>query len=91
MLAYEVLGESRRPDFVEAMERYVNGYLSHMAVEEGEILPAARAHLTDADWAVLDSAFARNRDPLTGHEADEVFRPLFSKIVMTAPAPVGLG
>ena len=32
------------------------------------------------------------RDPLTGrHEADETFRPLFSKIVMTAPAPVGLG
>ena len=91
LLAYEVLGESRRPDFVEAMERYVSAYLAHMAVEEGEILPAARAHLTDADWAVLDGAFASNRDPLTGHEADDVFRPLFSKIVMTAPAPVGLG
>ena len=91
LLAYEVLGETRRPDFVEAMERYVGGYLAHMAVEENEILPAARANLTDADWAVLDSAFASNRDPLTGHDADEVFRPLFSKIVMTAPAPVGLG
>jgi hemerythrin-like domain-containing protein len=91
LLAYEVLGESRRTDFVEAMERYVSGYLSHMAVEEGEILPAARVHLTDADWAVLDSAFASNRDPFTGHEADDVFRPLFSKIVMSAPAPVGLG
>ncbi len=91
LLAYEVLGETRRPDFVEAMERYVSGYLAHMAVEENEILPAARANLTDADWAVLDSAFASNRDPLTGHDADEVFRPLFSKIVMTAPAPVGLG
>lgn len=91
LLAYEVLGETRRRDFVEAMERYVSGYLAHMAVEENEILPAARANLTDADWAVLDSAFASNRDPLTGHDADEVFRPLFSKIVMTAPAPVGLG
>ena len=91
LLAYEVLGETRRPDFVEAMERYVGGYLAHMAVEENGILPAARANLTDADWAVLDSAFASNRDPLTGHDADEVFRPLFSKIVMTAPAPVGLG
>ncbi len=91
LLAYEVLGESRRQDFVDAMERYVSGYLSHMAVEEGEILPAARANLTDADWAVLDNAFASNRDPLTGHEADDVFRPLFSKIVMSAPAPVGLG
>ena len=35
---------------------------------------------------------AAHRDPLTGrHEADETFQPLFSKIVMTAPAPVGLG
>ena len=91
MLAYEVLGESRRQAFVDALERYVSGYLSHMAVEESEILPAARAHLTEADWVVLDAAFATNRDPLTGHTADDVFRPLFSKIVMSAPAPVGLG
>ena len=91
LLAYEVLGESHRSDFVEAMARYVSGYLAHMAVAEGEILPAARANLTDADWAVLDSAFASNRDPLTGHDADDGFRPLFSEIVMTAPAPVGLG
>jgi len=56
------------------------------------VLPAARRHLTEADWAVLDAAFADNRDPLTGrHEADETFRPLFSKILMTAPAPIGLG
>ena len=91
LLAYEVLGDSRRAAFVEALDRYVNGYLAHMAVEEHEILPAARSHLTEADWAVLDSAFATNRDPLTGHTADDVFWPLFSKIVRTAPAPVGLG
>ena len=48
--------------------------------------------LTADDWVQLDAAFAANRDPLTGrHEANETFRPLFSKIVMTAPAPVGLG
>lgn len=41
---------------------------------------------------MLPAAFAANPDPLTGrHEADETFRPLFRKIVMTAPAPVGLG
>ena len=38
---------------------------------------------------MLPAAFAANPDPLTGrHEADETFRPLFRKIVMTAPAPV---
>ena len=91
LLAYEVLGDARRDSFIEALDSYVHGYLAHMAVEESEILPAATAHLTQADWAVLDSAFAANRDPLTGHTADDVYRPLFSKIVRTAPAPVGLG
>ena len=55
------------------------------------MLPAAERVLSDTDWAVLDRAFAANRDPLTGHPVDDVYRPLFSKIVRTAPAPIGLG
>src|SRR2546429_402970 len=47
--------------------------------------------LPESAWPVLDRAFAANRDPLTGHPADDVYRPLFSKIVRTAPAPIGLG
>ena len=91
LLAYEVMGGQRRQDFVDALARYVDGYLAHMGAEEAEVLPAARAHLTEADWAALDAAFAANRDPLTGHEAEQVFQPLFQKILMTAPAPIGLG
>ena len=51
----------------------------------------ARAHLTEADWATLDAAFAANQDPLTGHPANAVFQPLFNKILLKAPAPIGLG
>jgi hemerythrin-like domain-containing protein len=91
LLAYEVLGEPRRQAFVEAMDRYVNAYLSHMAIEESEVLPAARTHLSEADWLALDEAFGANCDPLAGHAADDVYRPLFRKIVMGAPAPIGLG
>jgi hemerythrin-like domain-containing protein len=91
LLAYEVLGAPRRQAFVEALDRYIDAYLSHMAAEEEEVLPAARTHLSDADWAALDAAFAANRDPLTGHQADRVFQPLFNKILMQAPAPIGLG
>ena len=91
LLAYEVLGTPRQAAFEQALGAYIDGYLHHMAVEEAEVLPAARNTLTDADWAVLDSAFASNCDPLTGHAADDVFKPLFRKILMTAPAPVGLG
>lgn len=91
LLAFEVLGEPRRAAFENAVERYIEFYLSHMAIEENEILPLAQKHFTAQDWAELDQAFLANRDPLTGHEPDDLYRPLFSKIVMEAPAPIGLG
>lgn len=91
LLAYEVLGAPRRQAFVDALQRYIDGYLGHMAAEESEVLPAARQHLTAEDWAGLDAAFAANQDPLTGHAADPVYEPLFRQIVMHAPAPIGLG
>lgn len=91
LLAFEVLGESRREACERAVQRYVSFYLEHMAVEETEILPAARQHLDDADWAALDAAFGANRDPLTGHEPDAEFVPLFRRILNEAPAPIGLG
>jgi hemerythrin-like domain-containing protein len=68
LLAFEVMGESRRIAFEQAVERYISFYLQHMAVEENDLLPAARRLFTAADWAELDAAFAANRDPLTGHE-----------------------
>ena len=91
LLAYEAMGESRRDACEQAVQRYVAFYLDHMGVEEEKILPAARQHLSTADWEELDAAFAANRDPLTGHEPDDEYRPLFSKILMNAPAPIGLG
>jgi hemerythrin-like domain-containing protein len=91
LLAFEVMGESRRAAFEQAVDRYVAGYLEHMAVEENEILPAAQQLLTAADWADLDAAFAANRDPLTGHEPADEYRELFHTIVNNAPAPIGLG
>jgi hemerythrin-like domain-containing protein len=92
LLAYEVMGEPRRADFEAAAERYVGFYLEHMGIEEKELLPAAQRLFTDADWAALDAAFGENRDPLTGrHEATPDYQPLFHKIVMQAPAPIGLG
>ena len=91
LLAFEVLGEPRRAAFEQAVERYIGFYLEHMAVEESELLPAARRTFDEADWAELDAAFAANKDPLTGHEPEDGYRPLFRRIVMSAPAPIGLG
>jgi hemerythrin-like domain-containing protein len=91
LLAFEMLGESRRDAFEEAVQRYVGAYLHHMAIEETQVLPAAREHFTETDWADLDAAFSANRDPLTGHPASDEYRALFSRIVSKAPAPIGLG
>jgi hemerythrin-like domain-containing protein len=91
LLAFEVLGEPRREAFERAAQDYVEFYLRHMALEESEVLPAALRVLDSADWAAIDAAFAMNRDPLTGHEPEDDYRPLFTRIVNRAPAPVGLG
>jgi len=91
LLAYEVLGGDRGASFEQSANRYVDFYLAHMALEEDRILPLAQSVLTEADWSELDAAFMKNRDPLTGHEPSDVYRPLFHRIVMTAPAPIGLG
>lgn len=90
LLAYEIMGEARRAPFEAALDRYVRGYLEHMAVEEQDVLPACQRLFSEEDWAELDVAFAANRDPLTGHSADAEYVPLFQRILSSAPAPIGL-
>ncbi len=91
LTAYELMGEARREAFERAASNYVEFYLQHMRLEEREILPLAEQALSAADWAELDEAFAANRDPLTGHEPDDEYRELFTRIVNLVPAPYGLG
>ena len=91
LLAFEVLGGSRGADFEQSVNRYVEFYLAHMALEETEVLPLATRVLSADDWLEIDAAFLKNRDPLTGHEPDDVFRPLFTRISLGVPAPIGLG
>ena len=92
LLAWELLGVTRRAAFVEAFGPYVESYLEHMRLEERVVLPAAESALSDEDWAALDLAFDQNADPLTGkHAPDAGYEKLFSRIVSIAPAPIGLG
>jgi hypothetical protein len=63
-----------------------------MRLEEAVIIPAAIRVLADADWKELDAAFALNCDPLSGqYSRDPLYDRLFTRIVMRAPAPIGLG
>lgn len=92
LLAWELLGDSRRAAFEAAARSYVKFYLDHMHLEEKEILPAAEKSLDAKDWAELDAAFATNCDPLTGkYPRDPLYDRLFTRIVMIAPEPIGLG
>ena len=92
LLGWELIGESRRATFDTAARRYVQAYLAHMQLEETAILPVAQATLSDADWAEIDAAFDANRDPLAAKgQRDPVYDRLFTRIVMRAPAPIGVG
>jgi hemerythrin-like domain-containing protein len=92
LLAWELLGEPRRPAFMAQCKQYVAFYLEHMRLEETVILPQAEKVLTEAEWKELDAAFEKNCDPLTGkYPPDPAYDRLFTRIVMRAPAPIGLG
>ncbi len=92
LLAWELLGEGRREAFIEAANRYADFYLAHMQLEETEILPAAERLLSEEEWAELDKAFAAHADPLAGTAArDPAYDRLFTRIVLKAPAPIGVG
>ncbi len=96
VLALEMMSDAadapeRLLRFEATMQAYIASYLEHMRVEETEVLPLAESLLSAADWAGLDAAFGQNRDPLTEREGDDPFRPLFKRILMTLPAPLGLG
>lgn len=93
LLAYEMLGASRQAAFEQAARHYVDFYLSHMAIEESQVLPLAVKSLIPDDWNELDAAFRKDREAaLPGADGSPVdFGALFTRIVETTPAPVGLG
>jgi nucleotide-binding universal stress UspA family protein/hemerythrin-like domain-containing protein len=70
----------------DSVARYARFLWDHMGREEGVVLPAALRFLTADDWAEIDAAFAENRDPQFGGDADKDYRKLFSRIVNLGPA-----
>lgn len=95
LLAWELLGESRRAAFTQAADQYLSFYIDHMRTEETQVLPVAERVLSEADWAELDRAFESHQDPFTGDHAnktrDAIYDRLYTRIVTRAPAPIGLG
>ncbi len=91
LIAWECMGESRRSEFEQAVQRYVRFYLEHMQVEETQILPAAIEALSEAQWQALDQGFEQHQDPFVAPQSgDGPYRALFDRITQNAPAPIGL-
>lgn len=91
LTAYEQLGDSRRAPFELAARQYVDFYLTHMALEEREIIPLALQLLSPADWDELDVAMALDPDPLVGQDVEADYQGLLDRIVYAVPPPLGLG
>ena len=92
LLAWELLGDSRRERFEIALKAYVDFYLQHMQLEETVVLAQALQVLDDGDWKSLNSAFSVQGNPLTGkYPREPLYDRLFTRITMHAPAPIGLG
>ncbi len=92
LLAWELLGESRKPAFIKAAQEYLNFYFNHMHIEHTVIIPQALKTLSASEWAAIDFHFASNVDPLSYSKGeDATFNHLFTTITNHAPAPIGLG
>ena len=91
LLAWELIGESRRAAFEQAARTYVTFYLRHMRTEEVDLFPVAQQVLTSSDWIELDAAFSKDRDPLVSGQHDPCYDRLFTRIVTATPAPIGVG
>jgi hemerythrin-like domain-containing protein len=92
LLSWELLGDSRRERSPMRSRQYVDAYLEHMRLEEEVILPEAEKVLVRGG---LERTGRRLRDQLRSADRQIPARPaydrLFTRIVMRAPAPIGLG
>lgn len=91
LLRYEEGGTPEFPAFEREVENFVRNYREHIRKEENDLFPLAKKVLTDPDWAKLDIAMGRNRDPLAMGSDTGVFARLLDRIAHIAPPPIGLG
>lgn len=85
--------DARRFDgFARAFDLYADFYRGHMMLEEEVVMPLTRQHLTPEDWAEVDRAFIVEMEANSGKDGkSEDFSAMFSRLVASAPAPIGFG
>jgi hemerythrin-like domain-containing protein len=88
---YQQGGADEFAAFAAAVESYADFQLEHIGREERELLPLARKHLRDSDWAIIDAAFEGGKLPAPAEGPPEAYEQLFDRIVRLAPPPIGVG
>lgn len=69
-----------RSTFATLVRDFLAAYREHIAMEESQLFPAARAALTATDWAELDAAATDPNDPLFGDAVEARFKPLIDEV-----------
>lgn len=89
LVGYHQAGSTALPKFVTLGAAYAAFHWDHMRLEENEVIPLAKVHLTAADWDAVDAALLGNLDPMFGAERGAEYQELFRRIVDLAPRPIG--
>lgn len=83
---------TRFDSLARAFDLYADFYRGHMMLEEEVVMPLTRQHLTPEDWAEVDRAFIAEMEANSGKDGkSEDFSAMFSRLVASAPAPIGFG
>ena len=80
LLAWEMIGSTRRATFESACLAFIAHLSEHMALEERLILPQVERILSADDWQQLDDAFARCGDASGNYLADPDYANLLARI-----------
>jgi hemerythrin-like domain-containing protein len=70
----------------ERVNALADAVWKHLALEERSLLPLAKQHLHEADWAEMAAAFESNNDPGFGELPAAEFRRVFTRIANLLPA-----
>lgn len=76
---------------VERILALADAVWQHLALEERSVLPLARQHLDERDWAEMAAAFEGNDDPGFGELPATEFRRLFTHIANLLPVATKAG
>ncbi len=83
-----------RQALIEALGAFCQLLQRDMLKEETELLPMAEKCLTAEDWDVVERGyrlFDRLLDPVKGETFESEVEQLHSRLILYAPAPIGMG